>query len=68
MRGIADAIRSVYSEAEIQRCIVHQIRNSLKYVSWKERKVVAHDLKGIYKAATEKEALSSLDDPQEKVG
>ncbi|RKX93094.1 MAG: hypothetical protein DRP84_09035 [Spirochaetes bacterium] len=53
---------------DIKRCIVHQIRNSLKYVSWKERKVVAHDLKGIYKAATEKEALSSLDDPQEKVG
>jgi len=68
LTGIADAIRSVYSEAEIQRCIVHQIRNSLKYVSWKERKVVAHDLKGIYKAATEKEALSSLDDFEKKWG
>jgi transposase-like protein len=60
LTGISDAIRAVYPQAEIQRCVVHQIRNSLKYVSWKERKVVARDLKSVYKAATEKEALSAL--------
>ena len=61
LTGISDAIRAVYPQAEIQRCVVHQIRNSLKYVSWKERKVVARDLKSVYKAATEKEALSALE-------
>lgn len=59
--GISEAIRAVYPQAEIQRCVVHQIRNSLKYVSWKERKIVARDLKSVYKAATEKEALSALE-------
>jgi len=61
LAGISEAIRAVYPQAEIQRCVVHQIRNSLKYVSWKERKIVARDLKGVYKAATEKEALSALE-------
>lgn len=61
LTGISEAIRAVYPQAEIQRCVVHQIRNSLKYVSWKERKVVARDLKSVYKAATEKEALSALE-------
>jgi putative transposase len=60
LSGISDAIRSVFPQAEIQRCVVHQIRNSLKYVSWKERKDVARDLKAVYKAATEQEALSAL--------
>jgi transposase-like protein len=62
LTGISDVIRSVFPQAEIQRCIVHQIRNSLRYVSWKERKNVAHDLKAVYKAATEQEALSALED------
>jgi transposase-like protein len=62
LSGISDAIRSVFPQAEIQRCIVHQIRNSLKYVSWKERKNVARDLKAVYKAANEQEALRALDD------
>jgi transposase-like protein len=66
LTGISDAIGSVFPQAEIQRCVVHQIRNSLRYVSWKERKAVARDLKSIYKAATEKEALSSLDDFEKK--
>ncbi len=66
LTGISDAIRSVFPQAEIQRCVVHQIRNSLRYVSWKERKAVARDLKSIYKASTEKEALSSLEDFEKK--
>jgi len=66
LTGISDAIRSVFPQAEIQRCVVHQIRNSLRYVSWKERKAVAQDLKSIYRAVTEKEALSALDDFEKK--
>lgn len=59
--GLSDAIQAVFPHAEIQRCIVHQIRNSLKYVSWKDRRELARDLKLIYTAISEDEALKSLD-------
>mgnify|MGYP003565936450 CR=1 FL=1 len=54
LKGISEAILSAFPKAEIQKCIVHQIRNSLKYVSWKDRKKVATDLKPLYHAAREK--------------
>jgi putative transposase len=52
LRGFPQAIESVYPEARVQTCIVHLVRASLNYVSWKERKQVAADLKAIYRAAT----------------
>ncbi len=61
LTGISDAIHSAFPKAEIQKCIVHQIRNSMKYVSWKDRKEVIKDLKPVYKAATEKEGLENLE-------
>ena len=61
LTGMADAIESVYPRTEHQLCIVHQIRNSLKYVSYKHKKAVARDLKVIYSAATEDEALLALE-------
>jgi len=60
LNGFNQAIEAVYPKAEIQRCIVHQIRSSLRYVSWKDRKAVAADLKTIYTAATEEDAQSAL--------
>ena len=60
LTGFPDAIESVYPKAKIQLCIVHKIRQSLKYVSWKERKQVAADLKKIYGAATLDEAELAL--------
>lgn len=60
LSGFSEAIQAVYPHAEIQRCIVHQIRNSLKYVSYKDRKIVASDLKTIYTAVSEDEALENL--------
>jgi len=60
LSGISEAIYSAFPKAEIQKCIVHQIRNSLRYVSWKDLREVAKDLKPIYKAATEKESLENL--------
>jgi len=48
LSGFPDAINVVYPQTKIQLCIVHMVRNSLKYVSWKERKTVAQDLKQIY--------------------
>jgi len=60
LNGFNQAIEAVYPKAEIQRCIVHQIRSSLRYVSWKDRKAVATDLKTIYTAPTEEEAQTAL--------
>lgn len=68
LSGLSDAIRAVFPKAEIQRCIVHQIRNSLKYVSWKDRKPIAQDLKKIYSAVSEEEALKELEDFDQKWG
>ena len=66
LRGISEAIRSMFPQAEIQKCIVHQIRNSLKFVSWKERKELASNLKSVYTAATEEKALLELEKFSEK--
>ncbi len=48
LSGLDKAIGAVFPKADVQRCIVHQIRNSLRYVSWKDRKELAGDLKRIY--------------------
>ena len=60
LTGFPDAIETVYPQTQVQLCIVHQIRNSLKYVSWKERKAIAADLKKIYGASTIGEAELAL--------
>src|SRR6266853_2737840 len=62
LKGFPQAIESVFPEARVQLCIVHLVRASLNYVSWKERKRVAADLKGIYRAATERQAEQELTD------
>jgi len=62
LSGISEAIQAAFPQAEIQKCVVHQIRNSLKHVSWKDRKEMVKDLKSIYRAATEKEGSAALDD------
>lgn len=61
LKGFPDAIEAVYPNTQVQLCIVHQIRNSLRFVSWKERKAVAADLKTIYGAATVKQAEQALE-------
>ena len=66
LTGFPEAIETVYPESKTQLCIVHKIRQSLKYVSWKERKQVACDLKSIYGANTLEEAELSLQSFQEK--
>ena len=66
LKGFPDAIETLFPKTEVQLCIVHMVRNSLKYVSWKERRVVAVDLKAIYKAASAEEAEQALDTFAEK--
>lgn len=61
LKGFPDAINTVYPQAQIQLCIVHMVRNSMKFVPWKDYKAIAADLKAIYQSATEDEALLSLD-------
>jgi putative transposase len=60
LSGFKEAIQSVFSEVQIQRCIIHQIRSSMKYVSWKDRKSFAKDLKQVYQAATREAAENAL--------
>jgi putative transposase len=60
LTGFKEAIQSIYPQTQIQRCIIHQIRNSLRYVSWKDRKAFTNQLKAVYKAATKKEAKLQL--------
>jgi putative transposase len=62
LSGLPDAIEATFADTWVQCCVVHLIRNSLKYVSYKDRKTVARDLKPIYQAATEDAALGALGD------
>ena len=62
LKGFPDAINAVFPKTEIQLCIVHMVRNSLKFVSWKHRKVVARDLKEIYLSRTVEMAEKALDE------
>lgn len=61
LSGFPDAIRSVYPQAKVQLCIVHMVRNSLKYVSWKDYKAVTADLKRIYQSVSEAQAQHELE-------
>jgi len=61
LKGFPDAINAAFPEAQIQLCIVHMVRNAVKYVPWKDYKAVTTDLKKIYRSATEDEALLALE-------
>ena len=60
LAGFSDAIQSVFPQTIVQRCIVHQIRNCLRYVASKDQKAFIRDLKTVYKAATREEAEGNL--------
>ena len=68
LSGFSQAIESVYPKTEIQKCVIHQIRNSTKFVSYRDIKELIKDLKTVYKASTEELALSNLDIFEEKWG
>jgi len=68
LKGFPDTINTVFKDAEVQLCIVHQIRNSMKYVATKDQKEIARDLKTIYSAPTEELALHNLGIVDEKWG
>ena len=68
LTGFGDAINAVFPQAEIQRCIVHQIRYTTKFVSFKDIKSFMKDLKKVYQADTEQLAVDALDELDEKWG
>ena len=68
LKGFPEAIETIYPKAKVQLCIVHMVRHSLNYVSWKVRKEVATDLKAIYASSTVDQANTALDAFQERWG
>lgn len=68
LKGFPEAIESIYPNTEIQHCIVHQLRNSLKYVASKNQKAFMADLKCVYKAATLNAAENALDELESQWG
>lgn len=62
LTGFPDAVRAVFPKTKVQLCIVHMVRNSTKFVSYKDLKAVCRDLKKVYSASTEEEALLNLED------
>jgi len=68
LKGFPDTINTVFPNTEVQLCIVHQIRNSMKFVASKDQKSFARDLKTIYSAVTEESALINLSTVEEKWG
>ncbi|MDO6748645.1 IS256 family transposase, partial [Gilvimarinus sp. 1_MG-2023] len=68
LKGFPEAIETVYPKTEVQLCIVHQIRNSVKYVASKNQKAFMSDLKCVYRATTQNAAEQALDDLEAKWG
>jgi len=66
LTGFPEAIASEFPKTQVQLCIVHMVRNSLRYVSWKERKIVARDLRAIYTSSSAESAQAALDAFAEK--
>ena len=68
LTGFPEAIETIYPETEVQQCIIHQIRNSMKYVASKNQKAFMADLKAVYRAATKNAAETALDELEAKWG
>ena len=66
--GFKEAIRAVYPQAEIQRCVIHMLRNSFKYINYNDLKKFSSDFKAVYNAPTEAAALAELENIKEKWG
>jgi len=61
LKGFPEAVEAIYPKTDVQTCIVHLVRYSLSYCNWRERKIVAHELKGIYRAVNAEQARQRLE-------
>ena len=68
LRGFADAIENIFPKTEVQLCVIHQIRNSMKYISWKHYREFMKDIKDVYKASSLELAEHNLDNLDKKWG
>ena len=68
LRGFADAIENIFPRTEVQLCVIHQIRNSMKYISWKHYREFMKDIKDVYKASSLELAEHNLDNLDKKWG
>ena len=68
LAGFKEAIGAVYPQAQIQRCVIHMLRNSFKYVNYNDLKKISSDFKAVYNAPNEEAALSELDAVRKKWG
>jgi transposase-like protein len=68
LKGFADAIESVFPKAEVQLCVIHQIRNTLKYIPWKVQREFMRELKQVYRANSLEVARENLDQMEQKWG
>jgi len=68
LRGFAEAIESIYPQTEVQLCVIHQIRNTLRYVSWKDSRELLKDLKAVYQASSKEIAEHNLHEFARKWG
>lgn len=68
LKGFGDAIEDIFPGTEVQLCLVHQMRNSMKYLSWKDSRAVIKDLKEVYRAVNEQMGLHYLDQAEKKWG
>ena len=68
LKGFAEAIEDIFPNTDVQLCLVHQMRNSMKYISWKDLKPCIKDLKQIYKAVNAKMGLHYLQEAEKKWG
>jgi putative transposase len=68
LKGFAEAIEDIFPRTDVQLCLVHQMRNSMKYISWKDLKPCIKDLKQVYKAVNEKMGLHYLQEAEKKWG
>ena len=66
LKGFAEAIENMFPKTEVQLCVIHQIRNSLKYIPWKNQREFMKDLKQVYKASTLEIAQHNLDQLEDK--
>ena len=68
LKGFSEAIQTVFANTEVQLCVVHQIRNSLRYLPWKDQRAFLQDLKKVYKANTIETAEQNLKELDKKWG
>jgi putative transposase len=68
LKGLPDAIKAVFPNASTQSCIIHQIRNSIKYIAFKDSKEFMKDLQAVYKATSKNIAASELESLDQKWG